>query len=179
MQAINLTQVQEAINQRDAKVLSTESTEKPPHGYESAKATSRAKAELLTAKLWPMMSQAYGYKFASQFGDEPSDVWIGALQGITGEQMANALLKCAEIYPQWPPGAIEFRSLCEGRDPRNVDDEGNDAHWQHKIMEARTKEFDEQSRRKQLDLVDITRKERSREMGAETLTNLKAMFKGV
>jgi len=124
-----------------------------------------------------MMSQAYGYKFASQFGDEPNDVWIGALQGVSGEQIAAGLRKCSEIYPQWPPGAIEFKALCEGRDPRNFDKDGIDTSWEHKHREARQREYDEAMRRRnQLDLVDLTRKERAKEAGTKTLSSIKELF---
>lgn len=122
------------------------------------------------------MSQAYGYKFASQFGDEPNDVWIGALQGITGEQIAAGLRKCAEIYPQWPPGAIEFKALCEGRDPRNIDKDGIDTSWEHKHRQARQREYDEAMRRRQLNLVDISKRERNKETSEKTLSHLKSLF---
>ena len=178
MQAINLTQVQETIDQRDGRALSSACSKVQRIASEAGEI--RQTAVTLTAKLWPKMGSLYGHKFAAQFGESPDDGWITALQGLAGRQIADGLNKCLEWYPNWPPGAAAFRAMCLGKDPRNVDKDGHDVEWEHKLIEARTREFNEEMRRRrQLDLVDITRKERSREMGAETLTNLKAMFKGV
>lgn len=136
------------------KALLTELSASPKSGCDDAMPPARQRAELLTAKLWPKMSQAYGYKFASQFGDEPNDVWIGSLAGLSGEQLAEGLRRCAECYPQWPPGAIEFRALCLGNDPRNVDGKGNDAGWQQRVMAKRSAELDAELAERRLRLTD-------------------------
>lgn len=76
------------------------------------------------------MSNLYGYKFISQFGDNPHDDWITVMTGITGRQIADGLNRCLADYPEWPPGAAQFRALCLGINPRNIDSDGNDASWQ-------------------------------------------------
>ena len=44
--------------------------------------------------------------------------------------MADGLNRCLNDYPEWPPGAAQFRALCLGLNPRNIDPEGNEATWQ-------------------------------------------------
>ncbi len=139
--------------------------------------SGRGKAAALAAKLWVLMGEAYGYKWASQFGESPTDTWVGALNGITGEQIAAALRKCSESYPQWPPAAIEFRALCEGRDPRNFDRDGIDSTYQHKLIERADRERREQiERNRHLRLTDQNYEEKNREAGAATLDSLKSLF---
>jgi len=38
--------------------------------------------------------------------------WSQALAGITGQQIANGINSLSD---EWPPSAIEFRALCEGK----------------------------------------------------------------
>ena len=35
--------------------------------------------------------------------------------GISGAQMAEGLNACLEHYPDWPPGAAQFRAACLGK----------------------------------------------------------------
>lgn len=83
----------------------------------------------------------YGHKFTSQFGEYPDDTWIRCLIGLSQDQLSLGLRASMEVYTDWPPGAAQFRALCLGVDPRNIDDEGNDADWQHKRIEAADREF--------------------------------------
>lgn len=126
-------------------------------------------ARLLTANLWPMMTKLYGHTFTSQFGEQPDEFWAKTLIGITGDEMAQGLKETILRHPKWPPGAAQFRSLCLGDDDRNIDDEGNDATWQHKRMQiADAKQFAEKS-----GLVDQGAVKRSKERGKITLEELK------
>lgn len=173
MQKIDIEQVQRDLA---AKHSSTGLSGNPPNGSPSAKDITRTQAESLTAKLWPMMSQAYGYKFASQFGNEPNDVWIGAMQGVTGQQIAEGLRRCTEIYREWPPGALQFRAVCLGLDPRNVDPEGNDARWQHGYIARCDAERRAELKQQRTLLEDKSAVERTRQKGEITLKSLKGMF---
>lgn len=178
MQAINLNNVQEAISNRDGQALSTSSAALPNDGSRSDRDNQiqRKRAESLTAKLWGLMTDCYGYKWARQYGDEPSETWVSAMLGITGEQMAAGARMAGETTPVWPPGALEFRAMCLGKDPRNTDSDGNDAEWQHRVMEQRTREWEAGYRARQLGLLDKAAIERNREVGTKTLENLKGMF---
>ena len=135
-------------------------------------------AARLAAKLWPMMHDAYGYKWSSQYGDTPPDVWAGALTGVTGEQVAAALQKCSEVFPEWPPGALQFRAICEGRDYRNINADGIDCSYQHRLIERADRErLEAKAEAKQRRLEDQSYDERNREAGSSTLNGLKGLFR--
>ncbi len=86
-------------------------------------------AEALVKNLWPLMTSMYGHKFSSQFGEHPEETWESCLKGITGRQMADGLNNCLDAYPEWPPGAAQFRAMCLGK---FIDKDGNDSSWQHR-----------------------------------------------
>lgn len=60
-----------------------------------------------------MAADFYGYKWARQFGNAPTDNWVGLLDEVDGAMVANGLRKCKELHPTWPPGAFEFIALCK------------------------------------------------------------------
>jgi hypothetical protein len=120
------------------------------------------------------MGNLYGYKFTSQFGEYPSDDWASCLTGISGEQMASGLRACAERYPEWPPGAAQFRALCLGL---VIDGDDYDASWQHRRIDAATRDWNAQEAQRRLKLDDTTGKERARAKGRETLDSLKNLFR--
>lgn len=145
---------------------------------QSDRESGRGLAIHLARKLWPMMHDAYGYKWSSQYGDSPSETWVGALQGVTGEQIAKALNACSEIFPEWPPGALQFRAICEGRDFRNLDKQGIDVTYQHRAIERADRErLEAKQAAERLRLEDQNYDERNREAGCSTLESLKGLLK--
>ncbi|WJO34802.1 hypothetical protein [Pseudomonas monteilii] len=74
----------------------------------------------LLEKLWITMTQTYGHKWTSSFGDEPKadHAWAKILGGLTGQQIANGLRRMIELgqtdpeVAKWPPSATDFRVMC-------------------------------------------------------------------
>jgi hypothetical protein len=138
--------------------------------------------------LWGIMVSMYGHKWVSSFGADPDPdrVWASCLKGISPEQIKTGLNQCALLALEWPPSAPQFRALCLGL---ALDDDGNDASWQHRIHASRALETDnadgvKYTRNAQGELVvqrmlpDKTKRERAvaaRNIHAE---RLKSMFAG-
>ena len=134
------------------------------------------RSQRLTEKLWDKMAVLYGHKFASQFGSMPCPDWAHVLIGITGRQMADGLNACLRDYPEWPPGAAQFRALCLGLNPRNIDPDGNDATWQIKKIEAANRRYDEEQKQKRLLIADASAVEQNKKIAAAELSSLKNLF---
>lgn len=76
----------------------------------------------LLEKLWITMTQTYGHKWTSNFGDAPKadHAWAKILGGLNGLQIANGLRRMIEVAAanagtgkeSWPPDATEFRAMC-------------------------------------------------------------------
>ncbi|KPM67587.1 hypothetical protein HB13667_05960 [Pseudomonas putida] len=68
------------------------------------------------------MTQTYGHKWTSSFGEVPKadHAWAKILGGLTGQQIANGLRRMIEVAAanagtgkeSWPPDATEFRAMC-------------------------------------------------------------------
>lgn len=68
------------------------------------------------------MTQTYGHKWTSNFGDAPKadHAWAKILGGLSGQQIANGLRRMIEVAASnagtgkesWPPDATEFRAMC-------------------------------------------------------------------
>lgn len=66
------------------------------------------------AQLWVRMTQLYGHRWASSYGDHDADnIWLRALQGITPLQIGAGLERLTRSGEGWPPTAPEFRAMCE------------------------------------------------------------------
>lgn len=74
----------------------------------------------LLEKLWITMTQTYGHKWTSNFGDEPKvdHAWAKVLAGLNGKQIASGLHRMIELgqtdpeVAKWPPSAPDFRVMC-------------------------------------------------------------------
>lgn len=93
-----------------AKALDQPSTELPP--------TSQPQKlpDRLLERLWLKMTEMYGHRWTSSFGDipKPDSAWAIVLKGLSGQQLANGLnvlVHKGDEY-DWPPPANVFRSLC-------------------------------------------------------------------
>lgn len=124
------------------------------------------------------MTNLYGHKFTSVFGETPHEDWVTVFVGVTGRQIADGLNQCLENYPEWPPGAAQLRALCLGKNPRNTDSEGNDATWQLAHRDAENKKFWEgRQLEEQLRLEDQGRAERTQKLRKETMSAMFASLK--
>jgi len=81
----------------------------------------------LVVRLWTLMTEMYGHRWTSAFGDEidPHNVWGAALRGLDETQIRHGLGQCVATGLDWPPSAPEFRSLCT-----------NGGSWEHRQVEA-------------------------------------------
>lgn len=122
------------------------------------------------------MTAMYGHKFTSTYGESAHETWVTVLIGITGRQIADGLNACLENYPEWPPGAAQFRALCLGLNPRNVDEQGNDSTWQHSWIERQNQEYQAMRKSKQLRLLDADAVERNKKLGNQTAKNILSSF---
>jgi len=81
---------------------STSSIEKLPQG--------------LMDKLWIKMTEMYGHRWTSNFGEkaDPDHSWASVLKGLTKEQLANGLNVLVDKATEfdWPPPANVFRAMC-------------------------------------------------------------------
>lgn len=74
----------------------------------------------LLEKLWITMTQTYGHKWTSNYGEAPKadHAWAKILGGLTGHQLANGLRRLIELgqvdpeVAKWPPSAPDFRGMC-------------------------------------------------------------------
>jgi hypothetical protein len=122
------------------------------------------------------MTAMYGPKFTSFYGESADDTWVTVLVGVTALQMAGGLNACLERYPEWPPGAAQFRALCLGLDPRNVDSKGNDAAWQHARIESANRENEASRQTDRLRLTGEGYVSRRKKAGRKSIAEMKGMF---
>lgn len=62
--------------------------------------------------LWIKMTEIYGHKWMSSFGEKPTGTWTKVLNQIGRKQMALGLKRCFDRTDPWPPSLVEFRQLC-------------------------------------------------------------------
>ena len=108
-------------------------------------------------RLWERMTEIYGHKWVSSYGDEPNGAWCGVLAALTGEQVKRGLNALLNSTDPWPPTAIQFRQLCTGRDGQS---------WErqcHRIYEPEKL------------LVNLTAKEASQNAGASFFREMRSM----
>jgi len=79
--------------------------------------------------IWLRMSEMYGSAFVSQYGEKPTESWARLLTGISTEQIADGMERVTSLGSNFPPNAIQFRALCEGK---TLDDKGNDTSHYHR-----------------------------------------------
>ena len=98
------------------------------------------------------------------------------MRGVSGRQIADGLNFCLTIYPEWPPGAAQFRSICLGIDPRNIDEEGNDSRWQHRRIEVADEKRAEERIAESNRIRDKNYEARRRAAGEKTLEHMRGIF---
>lgn len=72
--------------------------------------------QVLLDKLWLKMSEMYGHRWTSSFGEsaDQDHSWAKILGGLTGRQLAAGLQQLIERAAEfdWPPPANAFRAMC-------------------------------------------------------------------
>lgn len=78
----------------------------------------------LLERLWVKMTEMYGHRWTSSFGDNPNPdgAWATVLQGLTGQQLAHGLNMLTFMGSRfdWPPAAPTFRELCLSVQPESL-----------------------------------------------------------
>lgn len=64
-------------------------------------------------RLWIRMTEIFGHKWVSQYGDEPLDTWAKRLVSLTPDQIAVGVNACANSNLQWPPSLPDFCGMCQ------------------------------------------------------------------
>lgn len=81
-----------------------------------ASAAALALPEPLLRRLWQRMSEIYGHRWVSSYGDDagasPGRTWASGLAGLDAPQIARGLSGCMASAEAWPPSLPEFRRLC-------------------------------------------------------------------
>jgi len=61
------------------------------------------------------MTEIFGHRWASTYGDQDSGTWLQGLGGLTPEQVAHGLGVVMEVGEEWPPSLPSFRKMCLGK----------------------------------------------------------------
>lgn len=95
------------------------------------------RAEAVLEKLFEEFAKIYRKAFTNQYAWEDRDVWARQLKGVSMQQLESGFIQLRDDsrFETFPPNPIEFYCLCIGRDRPQLDDDGNDATWQHKQIE--------------------------------------------
>lgn len=116
-------QAQALLNNLVSNVVSLPSTGSKRTSQPSEQPAEKAQEPLslgLLEKLWITMTQTYGHKWTSSFGEVPKadHAWAKILGGLNGKQIANGLHRMIELgqadpeVAKWPPSAPDFRAMC-------------------------------------------------------------------
>jgi len=112
-------------------------------------------------KLWQRLTEIYGHKLHSQYGETIPEAWEMLLKDITPEQIKQGLNELVERKDAWPPTGTEFRQLCL---PKTISPDGTNSDA-YKLYEPAKRIIDE-------GYVSKRKKAGKRELGA-----MKDLFK--
>lgn len=59
------------------------------------------------------MTEIFGHKWVSQYGEEPLETWAKRLGAMTKEEIAYGVTACANSTLEWPPSLPDFCGLCK------------------------------------------------------------------
>lgn len=80
---------------------------------ETSSKESSPQDERIMDRLWIRMTEIFGHKWVSQYGDEPLDTWAKRLGAFAPEQIAVGVNACANSNLQWPPSLPDFCGMCQ------------------------------------------------------------------
>ena len=64
-------------------------------------------------KLWVRMSQIYGAKWVSNYGEVPTQPWINLINNMPHEKIAHGLNEIIKEGDNWPPSLSKFNRMCQ------------------------------------------------------------------
>jgi len=67
------------------------------------------------AALWVRMSEIYGHRWTSSYGEEPNKAWVDGLRDSPNDDFVRAVEYLKDGGDEWPPNLPEFKAL--GREP--------------------------------------------------------------
>lgn len=67
-------------------------------------------------RLWRRMTEIYGWRFVSDYGERPNRTWCEALAGVSGDRVAIGLRRCFDEHRERPPTLPKFIELCRPTD---------------------------------------------------------------
>jgi len=62
--------------------------------------------------LWERLTEIYGHKWTSSYGEIPNKTWINGLLFIDPENIKKGLTELLKNKSEWPPSLPEFINLC-------------------------------------------------------------------
>lgn len=80
-------------------------------GHDTTDSGESSKAKRRAFFLWNRLRQMYGSRFLDQFGTEPNDLWITAVDGLLDAQIKLALQRLVREGSQHPPTLPEFMAI--------------------------------------------------------------------
>lgn len=136
MQTIDLSKIQNDLqSQRELKGSAPVPETGSPSSTEKSQQLKRQK---LMEKLWLYLSELYGYKFSSQYGETPSPVWTRVLSDLSPEAIGYGIdnLETLPSENGYPPGALEFKKLCKAHHDRSPTGINHEAYRRHPSIDA-------------------------------------------
>jgi hypothetical protein len=74
---------------------------------------SEQQPERVIDRFWLRMTQIYGHKWSSSFGESDTDnTWAKGLADLTVDELKKGFIACVKSGEAWPPTLPEFRILC-------------------------------------------------------------------
>ena len=80
---------------------------------DSSKANTPEQTDPIMDRLWLRMTEIFGHKWTSQYGDSPLATWAKGLGKLSASEIAIGVNKCAASTMPWPPSLPDFRAMCE------------------------------------------------------------------
>ncbi len=74
--------------------------------------------ETVIDRLWSRMTQVYGHKWTSSFGEfDQDDTWGKGLADLSLDQIKTGFVSCLDSDQEWPPTLPQFRQFCKAGKP--------------------------------------------------------------
>lgn len=59
-------------------------------------------------RLWLRMTEMFGHRWTTHYGNEPTTTWVSGLATLTDQQIARGLRTTATAGHDWPPSLPQF-----------------------------------------------------------------------
>ena len=69
-------------------------------------------------RFWVRMSQAFGSKWVSCYGEKPTKPWINMIDSLSNVQVAHGLTEMLKVKSDWPSDLRQFYQLCISARPQ-------------------------------------------------------------